>query len=64
VKSAPATSLTVAQLQREALWKRDASEIHFDVCRTRMADRFCQRCEDLDIDASGAERAYLEASRG
>lgn len=59
-----AEPLTVEQLQRAAVWARETSEIHFDVCRTRLKDQPCQRCEDLDIAAHRAERVYLEASRG
>lgn len=55
---------SVESLQRDAEWARDTFEIHWSVCRSRMADRFCQKCEVLDVAAFAAERAYLEASNG
>lgn len=54
---------SVAELQSAAYWARSDYEIHYDACRTRMADRFCQRCEDLDVAAFATEREYFEASR-
>lgn len=55
---------SVATLQRDAVWARDTFEIHWSVCRSRMADRFCQKCDDLDVAAFAGERAYLEVRDG
>ena len=52
---------TVERLQRDAEWARDTYEMHWDVCRSRMAGRDCLKCDHLDDAAFAAERAYLEA---
>lgn len=54
---------SVTDLQRDAFEARDRYETHWDVCRNRMADRDCLKCDQLDTAAFAAERAYLEAGR-